>query len=235
MGHFQLAGPSWAVVPGLTLVVLAILSGVETRWLDLDGRFRVRYFYLHHAPSEVPNTQREHLKPTWHATWHHGGKYLQKAPCTILSSVFAPSSLPLRSLSLTLSGDAVQHSKMLQYMAAAAPVRSHPAYYIMLSIDLEDQIDLMERQSTVRKLRLEKWSSLSDARVWPELSRTSRACLVWSSTLREALARSTLASVQPRASPLLAVAAPLLPSMTLLTALKYQFCSLHIFGIHVQP
>ena len=101
MGHFQLAGPSWAVVPGLTLVVLAILSGVETRWLDLDGRFRVRYFYLHHAPSEVPNTQREHLKPTWHATWHHGGKYLQKAPCTILSSAFVPSSLPLRSLSLS--------------------------------------------------------------------------------------------------------------------------------------
>ena len=101
MGHFQLAGPSWAVVPGLTLVVLAILSGVETRWLDLDGRFRVRYFYLHHAPSEVPNTQHEHLKPTWHATWHHGGKYLQKAPCTILSSAFVPSSLPLRSLYLS--------------------------------------------------------------------------------------------------------------------------------------
>jgi hypothetical protein len=39
----------------------------------------------------------------------------------------------------------VQHSGMLQYTAAAAPVRSHPAYYIMLSIDLEDQINLMER------------------------------------------------------------------------------------------
>jgi len=82
-----------------------------------------------------------------------------------LPHLFLALSLSDLSISLTLSGDAVKHSGMLQYTAAAAPVRSHPAYYIMLSIDLEDQIDLMERRSTVRKLRLEKWRSSSDERV----------------------------------------------------------------------
>ena len=45
--------------------------------------------------SEVPNAPRKQPKLTWHATWHHGGKYWQK---NLYSLIF--SDLLLLSLSL---------------------------------------------------------------------------------------------------------------------------------------
>ena len=63
------------------------------------------------VPFEVPNAPHQLPTPTWHATWHHSGKYLQKK---ILPQFhlppFNPLSLPLSiSPSLSLRTTAVRH------------------------------------------------------------------------------------------------------------------------------
>ena len=52
--------------------------------------------------SEIPNAPRKKPKLTWHATWHHGGKYWQKNLYSLISLTLSNLSrtLPLLSLSL---------------------------------------------------------------------------------------------------------------------------------------
>ena len=55
--------------------------------------------------SEIPNAPRKKPKLTWHATWHHGGKYWQKNLYSLISLTLSnlSHSLPLLSLSLSLT------------------------------------------------------------------------------------------------------------------------------------
>ena len=56
--------------------------------------------------SEIPNAPRKKPKLTWHATWHHGGKYWQKNLYSLISLTLSnlSHSLPFTlSLSPTLS------------------------------------------------------------------------------------------------------------------------------------
>ena len=52
--------------------------------------------------SEIPNAPRKKPKLTWHATWHHGGKYWQKNLYSLISLTLSNLSLSLSNLSHTL-------------------------------------------------------------------------------------------------------------------------------------
>jgi hypothetical protein len=56
------------------------------------------------VPSKVPNVPHVHPKPTWHGTWRHSGKHLQKPPLNsiiihLTSSLSSPPSSPCSCLS----------------------------------------------------------------------------------------------------------------------------------------
>ena len=51
--------------------------------------------------SEIPNAPCKKPKLTWHATWHHGGKYWQKNLYSLISLTLSNLSHPLPSLSLS--------------------------------------------------------------------------------------------------------------------------------------
>ena len=91
--------------------------------------------------SEIPNAPCKKPKLTWHATWHHGGKYWQKNLYSLISLTLSNLSHPLPSLSLSpisLALSTLSHSLPLLSPSLSLPhplqSLSHSPFTLSLSL-----------------------------------------------------------------------------------------------------